>query len=335
MVDDYYAGFRQFLAEGMRIELGIPLSGGGVFRDWAVIRQSHQDELLVQISRDVLPANVRIDVGFILDVCVWVRKEAYTCSGIVTEKRDGRVLRVRLFGSFTLRERRQFFRLALELRVRYALLTGGSRGDIEQDWEQRKLLEHMKFQGYDDFVISAQKARYQPALQLDWQELPLSEVNLGGGGMRAALRERLQPEQLVALEIHLPLPQPRVVHAVAQGVYVLSAREETDGRLSFGSGLQFLLLDERDRDLVFQHISALQIAQLKILADRREFPEPAWPAPVELGWRQFVRRSLWGLLLLILFFYVIRSLVHYQEAGPPNQIQKTYEKSIKQYRHAE
>ena len=75
MQEDYYASYREHLRQGMRIEIGIPLFGGGVFRDWAIIVESRADELQAQISRDMLPANVRVDIGFILDVSVWIKKE--------------------------------------------------------------------------------------------------------------------------------------------------------------------------------------------------------------------------------------------------------------------
>ena len=110
MANDAYEAFRPYLQPEMRLEMGIPLSGGGVFRDWAVISESVEDKLLVQISRDMLPANVRIDIGFILDVSITIKENVYTCPGIVVEKSGARVMRIQLFGVFNLRERRQFFR---------------------------------------------------------------------------------------------------------------------------------------------------------------------------------------------------------------------------------
>lgn len=333
MQDDYYAGYREYLREGMRIEIGIPLSGGGIFRDWAIVSESGQDELLAQISRDVLPSNVRVDAGSILDVTVWIKGDAYTCSGIVTEKLGGRVLRIRLFGAFTLRERRQFFRMNLNLRIRYALLDHADRREVESDWEHRRDIEHMKFQGYDDVVIAAQKARHAPATPVDWHEMLWAEVDLGGGGICISLPEPLQPDQLLNMEIHLPLSPPRQIQTVAQVIYVV--KPEPGGDALFQAGMQFIFLDERDRDLVFRHISVAQIDRLRAIADRRDLLDPhPPPASSELvRWQQVVCKALGTLLFLILAFYLVRYLIHYQQAGSPNEIQKTYEKAIRQYRH--
>ncbi|HJV67002.1 MAG TPA: PilZ-like domain-containing protein [Geomonas sp.] len=332
MQDDYYAPYREYLLEGMRIEVGIPLSGGGIFRDWATVSESAEDELLVQISRDVLPANVRVDEGFILDVSIWIRKEAYTCSGIVTEKHGGRVLRIRLFGEFTLRERRQFFRINLELAARYAVIGPAGLAEVERDWTQRKELEQMRFQGYDSFVIAAHQARYKPAVPLQWQVMGRTEVNLGGGGMLLNIPEPLAPDELLALEISVPLTPPRLVHAVARVIHVMRPTAQR-GTPRYRVGLQFVFLDERDRDLLFRHISVTQIALLRKATDLREVPEPGAAPGRQVDWRRVTRRAILTLLLLILATILARYLVRYRQQGSPNEIQQTYEKAIKNYRH--
>jgi hypothetical protein len=333
MKDDFYAGYRDYLQEGMRVEVGIPLSGGGIFRDWAIISESGEDELLVQISRDVLPSNVRVDVGFILDVSLSINKEAYTCSGIVTEKSGGRLLRIRLFGSFTLRERRQFFRIDLKLRLKYALVLHGIRRDVENDWERRREAEHMKFQGYDKFVIAAQTARYRPSIELEWHEMLLAGVNVGGGGICINLPEPVQPEQLVNLEIHLPFAPPRQVQGVAQVIHVMKPRAQKEGGILYPAGMQFIFLDERDRDLLFRHISVTQIENLRLTADRRVFPDKVQSTSgAAVSWQQVVRSALWTLLVLVLAYYLVSYLIEYRRTGPPNEIGQSYEKAIKEYR---
>jgi hypothetical protein len=334
MAEDYYAAYREYLREGMRVEIGVPLSGGGIFRDWAIISASAQDELLAQISRDVLPANVRVDEGFILDVSIWVKQEVYTCSGIVVEKPGrGRMLRIRLFGAFTLRERRQFFRIPLKLRIRYAVIEDGSRRDVQKDWEQRKNLEQMRFQGYDEIVIAAQRARYTPAMELEWKDLLPAVTNLGGGGICIRFGEPFHREEIVALEIHLPLSPPRQVQAVAQVIHIRQPKL-FHGESFYDAGLQFLYIDERDRDLVFRQISVAQIAELKKRSDLLDHPLPDLNAPARPVDRRLVLlKLLWTILFLILFWYLIKYMIRYSESSPPNEIQKSYENSIRLYRH--
>jgi hypothetical protein len=334
MQDDHYSSYREYLRKGMRIEIGIPLSAGGVFRDWALVQEGREDELWIQISRDVLPSDVRVDIGCILDVSIWVKKEVYTCSGIVVERQGGRVFKIQLFGAFTLKERRQFFRLELNMRIRYALLPSVDRNDIEVDWKHRKDLEHMKFQGYDHVVIAAQQARYRPTMELEWQDLRWSEINLGGGGLLLRLQQPLAPERLVCLEIHLPVRPARQIQTVVEVVHVMPPKSHQDGAAYYPTGVRFVFLDERDRDLIFRHISVTQIAHLRQLAEMRAdgFP-PQTVVPEPLTRQQIMNRILWSLFVLIVTFYLVRYLINFREAGSPNEIKNTYERSIKQYRH--
>lgn len=158
---------------------------------------------------------------------------------------------------------------------------------------------------------------------------------MGGGGIRINLPEYLYPEQLVNLELQLPLTPPRQVQAVAQVIHVLKPRTQKGGGALFPAGMQFILLDERDRDLVFRQISATQIEHLRRMADRRASAESQPEAVQAPGWRRVAVKALWTLVFLVLAVLLVRFLVHYRETGPPNQIEKTYEKSIRKYRHLE
>ncbi|MBJ6726505.1 PilZ-like domain-containing protein [Geomesophilobacter sediminis] len=330
---DEFAEYREYIREGLRIEVGIPLAGGGVFRDWAIVQAANQDEIVAQISRDMLPLTVKVSVGTILDVSVWRNKDVYSCSSMVLERVSARRFKIRLFGSFTLRERRQFFRIDLDLRVTYSKIIEANKDDIHADWEKRLELERMKFQGYDNFVIAAHSARLTPVINVEWQDVPWTAVNLGGGGALLRLQERLPADSMVNLEIVLPLEPPRQVHTVATVIHVMEPKSPKDGVEFHRTGFQFVHMDERDRDFIFQHISAKQIEYLAQRASTNVRGEYSIElSPKRLTVRQIVLRSLWTLFLLAACFFLIRYLTTYQKTQPANEIQKTYEKAIREYR---
>ena len=313
--------------------MGIPLTGGGVFREWAIINDSAEDRLLVQISRDVLPANVRIDVGFILDVSVKIKEDIFTCPAIVTEKLEEKTLWIRLFGAFNLREKRQFYRMDISLKIKYALVTTETRNEVELDWELRKNLEAIKFQGFDEFALAAEKARYGRPVERAWRELLRSEVNLGGGGIGIRLPEPVQRDQLIVLVVYLPLNPPREIQAVAQ-VMMAKPPEQRGKRTVYEAGMQFVFLDDKDRDLIFQHISVAQVERLRDTADRRE---PIVVARRELSQaektRRALMRTLWTVFVVVAIFYFFKFLDYYEKEHPASGIGGTYEKAIRQYRH--
>lgn len=333
MRNDDYEAFRPYLQPEMRLEMGIPLVGGGVFRDWAIISESAEDKLLVQISRDVLPTNVRIDLGFILDVSITIKDEVYTCSGIVVEKFGARILRIQLFGVFNLRERRQYFRLDINLKIKYALVTDESWSEVESDWELRKNLEHIKFQGLDEVALAEARARYGKPKEREWREMLRSEVNLGGGGIGIRLPEPVSPDQLICLVVHLPLNPPREIQAVAQ-VLMVKPPEQRGRRMIYEAGMQFVCMNDKDRELIFQHISISQLEYLRETADRRDltFAERSELSKAEKR-RRLLIRILWSGLFLVLTSYLVRYFIYYEQEHPSNEIQRTYEKAIRQYRH--
>jgi len=220
------------------------------------------------------------------------------------------------------------------MRVKYGIVNESSRKDVQMDWEVRKELEQMKFQGYDDFVIAAHMARHRPLKTVDWNDLLWAHMNIGGGGICLRIPESVQPDQLVNLEIHLPLTPPRQVQAVAEVIHVRQPRVLKDGSSRYDAGMHFIFLDERDRDLIFQQISVTQIAHLRKLADKREPDEPEQPeAARTMTPRQICVRALWVLLFLVLSYFLVRYFISYRQAPPSSEIQKTYEKAIRQYRH--
>lgn len=337
MKNDEYDSYRPYLQDGMRLEVGIPLTGGGVFRDWGIIKETggeKLDRLLVQLSRELLPSNVRIDPGFLLDVSITVKKEVYTCSGIVHEKIEQRTFWVQLFGPFNLRERRQFFRITVEMKLQYAVVGADeSWNDLEKDWTLRKELEHLKFQGLDEFALAAERARYGKPKERNWKMLLRCEVNLSGGGVGMRLPEPVGLDQFISLIIYVPGEPPREIQAVTQ-VLMAKPPEQRGRKTVYEAGMQFVCLDDKDREIIFQHISRSQIEYLRETAERRD---PVYVPKRELTpaekRRRLIIRVLGFILFLIICYYLTEYLSFYERVHPPNEIGSTYEKALKKYRH--
>lgn|GEM_PF-1963525 len=329
--------YEPFFHKGLRIEIGIPQADGDVFRDWAIVKEYREDTILVQLSRDYLPMNVRVDVSTILDANVWIKQEVYTCPCIVTERQSDRVLRIRLFGLLTLKERRHFFRLEANFRFRFTEPDKRIREEVETEWQKRRELESMKFGGYDEIVIAARQAEFHALRQeLVWHESLDNPAVLSGGGIGFKLEKRLAPETLLHMELHLPLSPPRVVHAVAEVVYSLEPRREVErGEAAYRTGMHFILMEERDRDHIFRYISMLQLIRLREISENRPFKYPyegSLAAKRGVDGKTILRRALYTVIFLILLFFIGRFLIDYRDKGNPNEIKAIYERAIKQYR---
>ncbi len=328
--------YEPFFHKGLRIEIGIPQADGDVFRDWAIVKEYREDTILIQLSRDYLPMNVRVNVSTILDANVWMKQDVYTCACIVTEKQGERVLCIRLFGQLMPKERRHFFRFEANFRFRFTEPDQRVREEIEAEWKKRRDLEYMKFGGYDEIVIAARQAEFQTSQEeLAWHESIDNPAVLSGGGIGFKLDKKLLPETLLHMELHLPLSPPRVVHAVAEVVYAFELRRQMGSGAAYRTGLHFIWLEERDRDQIFRYISMLQLHRLREISENRPFKYPYDGMPAVrrgLDGKTVLRRALYTVLFLVLLFYVGRFLIDYRDRGNPNEIKTIYEKAIKQYR---
>ena len=125
-----------------------------------------------------------------------------------------------------------------------------------------------------------------------------------------------------------------MVHTVAQTIHVKPPRVLRDGSSRYDVGMRFVFLDERDRDLIFKQISAAQIDHLRKVADKREDDDLFGPTEAaRMSLRQIATRAAWTLALGLIAWALVRYFVSYNSSSYVNPIEKTYENSIRKYRH--
>ena len=77
-----------------------------------------------------------------------------------------------------------------------------------------------------------------------------------------------------------------------------------------------------------------QIEHLRKKADKQEIADVSHSGgKAPLTGRQMAIRALWILASLLILYSLARYLISYRKDPPPNQIEETYEKAIRKYRH--
>ena len=331
--------YGRFFHEGLRVEIGIPVSREEVFRDWAIVTAYSDDLLGVELSRDQLPERVRITYGTILDVGVWRGPEVFTCRGIVTEKEGGKLLTMRLLGSVTLKDRRQYYRLNVPLRLKFALSDPKmmTKWQLEKEWEERRQREMDAFQArlgeYDAVLEPVLLRQRAPSVlpPLTWHDCPDIRAIIGGGGIGFKIPVRKEPGDLLGLELHLPLYPFRIVHAVAEVVYVLEPFTLSK-EPAFHTGLKFHHLDERDRDHIFEYISQVELERLREMSDRRRVratDEARLDRDVaQAKDRERSSNVLFLLIVLLILTLLLAYLVLYKSKDQDNEIGRQFRDSL-------
>lgn len=340
MKEEYLDEYARYFGVGLRVEIGIPLASGEVFREWGDIVTFDRDALSVLLSRDRLPKRVRIEYGDILDVGVWLKQDVYSCKGIVIERGDGKSLRLTLIGPVTLKEKRQFYRVNTKLRFRYALSPGGSEGGVKQAWQERKEQESLNaVEEGADFprALLHRKAPKPVRAELVWHDLFEQWASISGGGMGFKLPCKLSRDDFIHLELYLPFTPVRIVHAVAQVVYVLDPFIGIVGSDSYYTGMHFVFLDDRDRDHIIEYISKVELARLRErsekLYDEGEEGDPE-PLALRFNVRRLAVRSTIAALFLFACYVVVRNLISYYARGDnTNEIRQTYQEQLRKWRN--
>jgi hypothetical protein len=333
-----YAGY---FHHGLRVEIGIRMPNRDIFREWAIVQEYRADLIEVELSRDHLPESVKFELGSIVDVGVWIDEQVYTCNAIVIDKMSPISFLLRLLSTVTLKERREFFRLGVSIRLRYVKPAGMTGAEIKTEWQKRTELEHLKFQeGVSSYLqspyIVSKWAHLKPSgPNLAWIESVAASATISGGGIRFLLPQKLAVDDKLNLELHLPLFPSRVVHAVAEVVHVMEpVRRHNVPEPLYPTGLRFIHLEERDRDLIIRFISAEQLAQLRKLSASLRYREGGRPVvkPPLTALQRRMRWVLAGLLLLGSLWLGYRYYQAYQERAEKNEIEETYGSELGKYR---
>lgn len=330
--------YTRYFHEGLRVEVGIPVSRDEVFRDWAIVTSYREDMLSVELSRDQLPQRVRITYGSILDVGVWRGPEVFTCRAIVTEKEGIKLLSMRLLGAVTLKDRRQYYRLNVPMRLKFALPAPEvTQWQLEKEWEERRQREMEAFQArlgeYDSVLepILLKSKTPQAMNPLTWHDCPNIRTVISGGGIGFKIPRKTEPGDLVSLELHLPLYPFRIVHTVAEVVFALEPFNLSK-EPAFHTGLKFHHIEERDRDHVFEFISQVELERLREMSDRRRV-RAADEARLDQDLAKAKVRDRSGNLIFLLIVLIVLSIllayqISYRAANQDNEIGRQFRKSL-------
>jgi hypothetical protein len=332
MADDVNE-YARYFPVGKRVRIGIPLSGGEVFREWALTTELDQDLLEVQLSRDVLPENVQVRIGNILELRVGKEGSAFYCRAIIVSESTGNILLMRLIGNVISDELREYFRIDIYLPVLYTLLPSHNEREIRARWEELRLSKEIaSYPPEPDETPSVKAVRDKVAEHaLIWESLLPIVANISGGGMRINIPEQVQMNELLALEIFIPTSPPRILDIVGQVVYVSDAGGD---KALHATALRFKFIDEKDRDTIIGYISAIQLLRLREMRKRLLYTasrDESWEDQNARRWGQKSRMILLLLLSLVVMAFLVKGMLSYYENREKHEIEKIFEESIKTY----
>jgi hypothetical protein len=315
--------YATYFQAGKRVRVGVPLDDGGVFQEWGVVSALDADLLQLDLSREFLPEQARLELGRTLELGVPDRRENLCCSGVVTGVAAGEDPRLvlRLVGGFAPYEPREYFRQDVYLPLDYRVPRRQSRREIRERWRQTRWageFASQKPEPGEGAELEGLREEIRARLQKS-KLLPAAAANISGGGVRLVLKERLRPGTLVELTAYLP-QQEKVLEIVGEVVQVTPLKDDT----RFSTALRFRFIDEADRDRIIEFITSEQLRRLSRQAPWQERTETVHKkrrtSPLCLG--------LALLILVLLLGLEARSIVVSRERGEKHEIARVFEKGI-------
>jgi len=363
-----FDSYAHYFPVGSKVGVGIPLANAGVFRDWAIIHEIDEDFVSLQLSRDQLPLTVSLHVGQILDLRGGKDDSGYSCRAIIVAQGPAREILLRLIGEIVSDELREFYRIDAFLPLKYYISFEQNTDTLKREWaerrEQRQAADaELKQKRWDGSLVLG-SAELPPERRLEqtgddegeeeekegeeqaedhseepvdsWDTIIPLAANISGGGVRIITHQQFESGVYVLLEILVPTPR-RIVDIVARVITANRNYAAGPDREYYNTGLQFVFIDERDRDAIISHISNIQLKRIRQLREQFIFRDSLTggneeqEAPALFNWAALGRRLGYTLVFLVITMIIINYFRHYATDHPKNEIEEIFEGGIRKY----
>lgn len=169
--------------------------------------------------------------------------------------------------------------------------------------------------------------------QESWDTIVPLAANVSGGGLRIVTHQEFDDGEYVLLEILLPSPQ-RVIDVIGRIVFANRNYAAGSDYAYFNTGVQFVYIDERDRDAIVTYISTIQLKRIRQLRERYLYRGMSGgeELPGSFGMFGVKITVLSAVLFLILMAFLINYFWRYSVERPKGEIERTFEEGVEKYR---
>ncbi|MEI6305846.1 MAG: PilZ-like domain-containing protein [Deltaproteobacteria bacterium] len=345
--------YAKFFPVGMRVGVGIPMQDNELFRDWAIITKLENDLVDIQLSRDTLPADVDMATGKVLELRFEKAGKGYRCSGVYIEGGAGSSINLRLTGDVNTNELREFYRIETFLPV---IVEGTDEQHLDKvltEWRNRKdkraademerkeemrqrrrerIIETVETNFTQDESEQEQKESQTSEEDLEhidpkWNTIMASSANLSGGGFKYITADSFDIGQIVYIEAFLPTSPPRIMDCVARVAFKNRNYFVGTDQEYWNVALQFMFIDERDRDSIVKLISNLELLRIRMMRLPPLFKDNRQKKNTGL---------LQNIIAALIFIALVAALVFYFKryigSHTKNEIEQNFEGGVKIYK---
>ena len=257
--------YEKYFAAGQQVRILIRLSDDRFIDRNAEITSIDKELVLLEILGDGVPekelskvggARVTFSVSSGWGLC--------RCNASLEKVITAKELSIRLAGEVIEQQRREYFRLDIDVPIIYTVPVDQHHVSVTAKWnESRK-----KYQ-YAEPVMFPYGEGYKVAKWLGGDDLLPQNANLSGGGLRIKTLEYIEPLTMVLVDIFLPIAPSRVITTIADVVRCNEVQLNWEKGTRFNTAMKFVKIDEKDRETIISFIFGEQRNQLQAMRDKK------------------------------------------------------------------
>ena len=344
--------YATYFTHRLKITVCIPMDNNELFRDWAIVETLEDSIITLQLSRDELPVEVHLIAGIMLDLRLVKDKIEFRCSGIFIGEVSAGVIQVQLSGDVGTIELREFFRIDAFIPFKYQVTEEQNLDVLIGTWRRRKQIRlvdeaerrnvynekqrerlYRAATGEFDAEGREQVLHKQPDVEefnpVDetWDNVNATAINISAGGFKFVTTDVFKIDEHVFIEMLIPATPPRTMESITRVVFITNNYSFKDGKEYFNVALNFVIIDDRDRDAIVSHISHLESLRIR---QKRQLPF----FDVKSINRRVspLKMSIWIALSAVLTYFIVSYFYDYSHRNVQDEIGYIFENAVRKYR---
>jgi hypothetical protein len=258
--------YEKYFAAGQQAKIVVKLGKERFLDRNAEITSVDREHVVLEILGDGLPEKeMAKEAGARVAFSAASGWGLFRCNAFIERVITSKELYIRLDGDVIEQQRREYFRLDVDVPLLYTVPEDQHSVSVTATWNEKR----MKYLSREP-VMSPYGNGYKVIKWLGGDDLLPQSINLSGGGLRIKTKEYIGPVTMVLVDIFLPLAPTRIIAAVAEAVRCKEIQLNWEKGTSFNTAFKFVKIDEKDRETIITYVFGEQRNQLQAMRQSKQ-----------------------------------------------------------------
>jgi hypothetical protein len=242
--------YQTYFRPGDLVSIGLHLADKTFAEDSAMVISLDHSTMQLELCGNGFPPHLVIPAGTRGVLTRLQGRTVYSCNSILKAPASGRLMSLELVEKTLVRERREYARADVNVRVCYSLPVSQEMGRIMREWEELKKCP--------DRCLGTEPRHCRNDCTGKELQDNLTRVNLSGNGLRFKIRDCLSYGTLLHLKIAIHDDRKDHIHAVGSIVRTRELLPCMEQNAYYSTSMAFRVIDSHDRKKLLEYLLAEQ-----------------------------------------------------------------------------